>query len=148
MSRTSGDIGVSETRRLEAVLSQFPPHGRPGPRRLSQPDPDPTYPGPKDTRRVPAPEYTYAPAEPVKGRVPVQSVVDRSDLLEPTTVDIEVTTEDGTVIQILRYPQFGPYGGDPNDAAWFSDLVNSRRAICGALAPYAAARCLAGVGSW
>jgi hypothetical protein len=50
------------------------------------------------------------------------------------------------VIQILRYPEFGPYGRDPNDPGRFSEAVNARTAICGVLAPYAAARCLVGMG--
>jgi hypothetical protein len=146
-SRTSGGVGVSEARRLDALSWQFPPTERPGPRRPSGLDLISPEDRPTDTRRRPQPEYTYAAPEPAVEHLPVQAVVDRSDLLQPMMVDIEVIAN-GTVIQILRYPEFGPYGRDVNDPAWFSDRVSPRTAICGVLAPYAAARCLAGAALW
>jgi hypothetical protein len=93
-------------------------------------------------------EYRYAPPEPAVENLPVQAAVHRSDPLPPTFVDIEVVTPSGTVLQILRYPEYGPYGGDPSDPARFSDRANPRTAICGALAPYAAVRCMMSGGYW
>lgn len=149
-SRTSGDVGVSETQRRAALLWMFSPHD-PTWQRLPAGSPSDVLsrePGATSTRVRPPREYVYAPREPAVENLPVQAAVNRSDPLQPTFVDIEVITPSGTVLQILRYPEFGPYGGDPNDAAWFSDHVNPRSAICGVLAPYAAVRCLAGGGYW
>jgi hypothetical protein len=88
---------------------------------------------------VPAPiRYTGA----AEAKLPALGVVDRHARLSFGTLDRPVR-QDGTVIQILRYPVFGSYGPDPNDPAWFSHRIGGRVAVCNALAPYAAARSFA-----
>lgn len=95
------------------------------------------------------PRYRYA-ARPE--RLPIQAVVNRHALQQPYTVDIELKDDQGHVDGILRVPDaagvLGYHGADPNDPAGFSTQVNPRLAVCGALTPYAAARCLARGGAW
>ena len=146
-SHTSRAVGVSEARRRENAMSQLS-HQRLFQARPSILDPSELgilarEPVESQFRRR---EYIYA-ARGDDRNLPVQTAVNRTDRLEADTIDIEIL-EDGTVVEILRFPVFGRYGRDPNDATWFSDSVDPRTAICSALAPYAAVRCLAGGGAW
>jgi hypothetical protein len=95
-------------------------------------------------RNPPRHQYMPSPAGPL---LPVQSVVDRTTVLEPMLVDTAIT-HNGKVLEILRYPVFGPYGPLPSDPARFADDVNPRTALCGVLAPYARAECVAHGGAW
>jgi hypothetical protein len=93
------------------------------------------------------PRPTYVPPPGEERRMPVQRAVDRSEQFSPTTIDIEIR-DGGKVVEILRFPVNGRYWTDPNDPVVFPDFVDSRVAICGLLAPFAAARCLAAGGAW
>jgi hypothetical protein len=146
-SHTSHALGVSEARRRETAMTQLS-HRRLFQARPSILDPsglDILARGPIESqfRRR---EYTYA-ARGDDRNLPVQTAVNRTDHLETETIDIEIR-EDGKVVEILRFPVFGRYGRDPNDAAWFSDSVDPRTAIYSVLAPYATIRCLARGGAW
>jgi hypothetical protein len=142
---------MNEQLRLRALFWQFPLPDRswPGSRRVGKQAfaalRRPTEIVPE---RQPPPSYAYGASRPVKGQVPVQASVDRAEPLSPTLVDVLIRTQSGTVIQILRSPEFGNYGSDPNDPGAFSRTVDPRRAVCAVLAPYAAARCAGGVGYW
>jgi hypothetical protein len=79
----------------------------------------------------------------VKLYIPIQAVVNRSELLQIFMVDtpiVDPTT--GRVLQILKDPPWGAYGPVPGDPAWFSPMVDSRRAVCQVLSSYALGRCL------
>jgi hypothetical protein len=91
------------------------------------------------TARKPAADRKYGRGQPVTGAVPLQRSVDRTLPLELALVDTEVRNKAGKVIKILRAPAFGPYGFDPNDPCTFTAGVNPRTAVCGILAPRAAA---------
>jgi hypothetical protein len=149
-SRTTGGERSDETQARHSSISQYQLRDRPWPNRALGLASDETLipgePGTGESVQLPPTEYAYAPRQPPQQQLPVQAVVNRLSPLEPMLVDIEILS-DGKVIQILRYPEFGPYGPDPNDPGWFSTPVNPR-AVCAVLAPYAAARCLAGVGYW
>jgi hypothetical protein len=149
-SHTSGDISLSETRKLDVALWMFRPHDPTWQTLPSGSLTDVLSPeaGATVTRVRPPREYMYAPQDPAVSNLPVQGAVNRSDPLSSTFVDIEVITPSGTVLQILRYPEYGPYRGLPTDPAWFSESVNPRTAFCGALTPYAAARCFVMGGYW
>jgi hypothetical protein len=149
--RTTGDErDTDEIGGLVTSVSQFQLRDRPWPNRTLGPtsrDMLPGEPGITDSEQLPALDYRYAPREPRQEQLPVQSVVDRAVPLEPTFVDIKLMSG-SKVVAILRDPEFGNYGFNPSDPGWFSEAVNPRTAVCTALAPYAAARCLAGVGYW
>jgi|ERR1700744_5765454 hypothetical protein len=76
-------------------------------------------------------------------RLPVQGFVDRRQALGPAMVDVKLIMG-GTLVETLQVPVGGNYGPSPADPARFSERVNPRTAVCGALAPYAAAACLLG----
>jgi hypothetical protein len=148
--RKAADAGIDEATRMRALMVQFPPvqptlavprqlvAADLGSDRVAAPA------GPVEMEAVEAKPYKYSPLPWVERCMPVQAVVDRRDFLPPKTVDIKIMTPGGKVIQILRYPEFGPYGRDPMDPAWFPPAFNARTALCSVLAPYAAVRCLAG----
>jgi len=79
-------------------------------------------------------------------RLPVQSVVDRSVLLDIYLVAQPVTVN-GVTVEILKDPVGGseavPLPGDP---AWFPESINPQVAVCHILSGYAAAQCLRGRG--
>jgi hypothetical protein len=99
-----------------------------------------------ETVQEPLEQPKYLRGKPVKGDVPVQAAVDRTEFLAPTLVDLKVRLKNGTVILIIKKPIFGNFGSDPMDPCRWAPGVDPRTAICGALAPYAAARCMAGRG--
>lgn len=80
--------------------------------------------------------------------LPIQGVVDRSELFkyEPLLLKPVIDPNTNIEIQILATQPDGPYGTDPNDPAWFSPSVNPRVAVCHILSSYAAARCSRGGG--
>jgi hypothetical protein len=92
-------------------------------------------------RRRSARAYGYRAQAPDVGYLPVQAVVDRTDMLSPKLVDIDIFDVQGNIIQVLRYPEFGAYGRLPSDPGVFSLPVSFGTAICPTLAAYAAARC-------
>jgi hypothetical protein len=100
------------------------------------------------THVCPAPPHTYVPPPPAQENLPIQRAVDRTELFEPTTVDIEIRDPNGKVLEILRFPVRGRYGSDPNDVPWMPEQIDPSAALCGILAPYAALRCVAMGGAW
>ncbi len=89
------------------------------------------------TQQLRAPSYKYA-QRPATG-LPVQNVVDRSAMLDPFLVDIEIFSK-GRLIETLRVPEFGPSAPLPSDPARFSRRGQQRNAARTALAPVVAAR--------
>jgi hypothetical protein len=99
-----------------------------------------------DTEQTePAERLTFDPPPPLAARrLPVQGIVDRRQALGPAMMDVKLITPSGKLVEVLRVPVGGNYGPSPADPARFSERVNPRTAVCGVLAPYAAAACLLG----
>jgi hypothetical protein len=58
--------------------------------------------------------------------LPAQAAVDRSELLRPATIPVEVI-EDGVVKKVLEVPIGGDYGPLPADPAWVAPPGEARR---------------------
>lgn len=146
----AGDFGGFEAQRRRTAMNRMSPyralHG-------SRTPLDDYRAAQYETKRSVAPKvrgeprHDYLPPPGEERQLPIQRAVDRRAQFSPTTIDIEIR-DGGKIVEILRFPVNGRYWSDPNDPAYFPEYVDSRMAICGLLAPFAAARCLAGGGAW